>query len=292
MKHIFSRLLIPAMVALLLLPPLSCLIFHQAARRYARDEAVRESQTLQERIVPIMEDSLSGGGEEDPIRTFVGQAGPLAAQMGGNARLMILAGEMQIIYPRGEQLRASVEPLAEEFRQYIQGNGPLRGDTDTLTAGDGEAYLVSVYEASVKSPRLRYVITYCPASRIGGWVTETSVLVLAPFEKGVTACGEEELLGKVLENLLTNAIRYARTAVTVSVRVQADRVAISVSDDGGGIDGQDLPHLFERCYKGRGGHFGIGLAIAHTAAEQMQGQLTAANRQEGGAVFTLTLPAA
>lgn len=461
-KKIFSRLLVPTMVALLLLPPLSCLIFRQAAKQYAYDEAVRELQTLQERIVPILEESFSGG-EGDPVRTFVGQAGPLAAQIGGNARLMIMAGQMQIIYPRDEQLRASVGPLAEEFRQYIQENSAQGKDAGALTAGDGESYLVNVYEAPVQSQRLRYIITYCPASRIGSWVTEAAVLVLAissvfaalvfavlwaaarsitqplhrlcreaerigggsfteitpafslqeleelrlamnrmsdqlmradqsqknffqnvshelrnplmsisgyaqgieqgifqppkdaahtilteslrlaevvnglltlsrlesggqnttlgpvrvveviedqldrlnglavqqgislvlaPFEQSIVANGEEELLGKVLENLLTNAIRYAKTAVTVSVKAERNQVDISVSDDGGGIDEKDLPHLFERCYKGRGGNFGIGLAIAHSAAEKMKGRLKAANRKEGGAVFTLTLLAA
>lgn len=459
-QKIFSRLLVPVMVALLLLPPLSCLIFQQAAKRYAYNEAVQELQTLQERIVPIMEHSFSSDGEDDPIKTFLGKAGPLASQMGGNARLMILAGQMQVIYPRDEQLRQAVTPLAEEFRQYIQDNGTLGEEADTLTASDGETYLVNIYEAPVQSQRLRYIITYCPASRIGSWVTEAAVLVLAiasvfvvlvfavlwtatrsitqplhrlcreaerigggsfteiepafslrelenlrlamnrmsdqlmrsdqsqknffqnvshelrnplmsisgyaqgieqgvfqpprdaahtilaeslrltevvnslltlsrlesgqqntdfgpvrvaevvedcldrlnglavqqgisltllPFEQSIMVYGEEELLGKVLENLLTNAIRYAKTVVMISVKAEKGQTAISVSDDGDGIDEKDLPHLFERCYKGRGGNFGIGLAIAHSAAEKMEGRLIAANRQKGGAVFTLAL---
>ena len=60
-------------------------------------------------------------------------------------------------------------------------------------------------------------------------------------------------------------------------------VSISVLDDGDGIAQNDLPHLFERCYKGKGGHFGIGLAIAASAAEKMDGTLCAANRDTGGA---------
>lgn len=126
--------------------------------------------------------------------------------------------------------------------------------------------------------------------RLNGLAVQQGIsLVLAPFEQGIVAYGEEELLGKILENLLTNAIRYAKTTVTIAVKAEKRQVAISVSDDGDGIDEKDLPHLFERCYKGRGGNFGIGLAIAHSAAEKMEGQLTAANRQEGGAVFSLTL---
>lgn len=126
--------------------------------------------------------------------------------------------------------------------------------------------------------------------RLNGLAVQQGIsLVLAPFDRSITVCGEEELLGKVLENLLTNAIRYAKTTVTVSVKTGKAQAAISVSDDGDGIEEKDLPHLFERCYKGKGGNFGIGLAIAHSAAEKMEGRLEAANHGISGAVFTLSL---
>ena len=104
--------------------------------------------------------------------------------------------------------------------------------------------------------------------------------------------GNEELLERALENLLTNAIRYARTSVFVEARAENGRVSISVSDDGPGISEADMPRLFERCYKGSGGNFGLGLAIARSAARAMGGDIAAANRPQGGAVFTITLEAA
>ena len=126
--------------------------------------------------------------------------------------------------------------------------------------------------------------------RLNGLAVQQEIsLVLAPFEQSITVYGEEELFGKVLENLLTNAIRYTKTTVKIFVKAEKEQVAISVLDDGDGIDEKDLPHLFERCYKGRGGNFGIGLAIAHSAVEKMNGQLEAANQYEGGAVFRILL---
>lgn len=126
--------------------------------------------------------------------------------------------------------------------------------------------------------------------RLNGMAVHPGIsLILAPFEQSIMVYGEEELLGRILENLLTNAIRYAKTTVTIAVKVEKRQVAISVADDGDGIDEKDLPHLFERCYKGRGGNFGIGLAIAHSAVEKVEGRLEATNRCEGGTVFTLTL---
>ena len=117
-------------------------------------------------------------------------------------------------------------------------------------------------------------------------------LSASSVDESVSVLGDEELLGKVLDNLVSNAVRYAKSTVTVAVSAEESYVQISVLDDGAGIAENDLPHLFERCYKGKGGNFGLGLSIALTAARAMGGDLTAANRPEGGAVFTLTLPRA
>ena len=137
--------------------------------------------------------------------------------------------------------------------------------------------------------RVVEVIEDC-LDRLNGLAVQQGIsLTLVPFEQGIVAYGEEGLLGKILENMLTNAIRYAKATVTISVKAEKGQIAISVSDDGEGIDEKDLPHLFERCYKGRGGNFGIGLAIAHSAAEKVGGCLEAANQHESGAVFTLSL---
>ena len=108
-------------------------------------------------------------------------------------------------------------------------------------------------------------------------------------EKQLFALGDEELFAQVAENLLSNAIRYAHATVEVACTEKDGWIQVTVTDDGDGIDEKDLPRIFERCYKGRGGHFGIGLAIARSAAEQMQGTLSAVNRENGGACFIWTL---
>lgn len=75
----------------------------------------------------------------------------------------------------------------------------------------------------------------------------------------------------------------------MDISCQASAVCVTVSDDGDGIAQEDLPHIFERCYKGKGGNFGIGLTIARSAALKMEGRLTAENPAGGGAAFTLLL---
>lgn len=102
----------------------------------------------------------------------------------------------------------------------------------------------------------------------------------------------EELLELILDNLITNALRYAKESVLVSTRSEGPWLCLDVADDGNGIPEEELPYLFELFYKGRNGQHGLGLPLAQKAAEFMGGRLTAANCPGGGALFTLRLPRA
>lgn len=101
---------------------------------------------------------------------------------------------------------------------------------------------------------------------------------------------DEDLLFKAVYNILTNAVKYAKSTVLVSVLQNASEVIVRIKDDGSGIAEADLPRIFERFYKGRNGNFGLGLAIAKNAVEFINGKIKAYN--EDGAVFEIILPLA
>jgi signal transduction histidine kinase len=104
---------------------------------------------------------------------------------------------------------------------------------------------------------------------------------------------------QIIANLLSNALRHTPDGGRIVVRLgaQAGRLRLDVLDSGPGISPEALPHIFERFYRAdrsrsrSEGGAGLGLAIARRLAELHGGVLEAANRPEGGAVFTLTLPA-
>ena len=88
---------------------------------------------------------------------------------------------------------------------------------------------------------------------------------------------------RLFGNLISNAVRYAKKEIRLSCHTDDGKVTVRVTDDGPGIAPEDLPHVFERFYKGKDGKHGIGLAIAKAAAEAWNGTLQVHN--DGGAVF-------
>jgi signal transduction histidine kinase len=105
-------------------------------------------------------------------------------------------------------------------------------------------------------------------------------------------------IGRVLNNLVGNALRYTRAGGTVSVQAEmaAGTVRVTVQDSGEGISPNDLPHIFDRFYRGEKsrnqatGGSGLGLAIAKGIIEAHGGQIGVVSSPGQGARFFFLLP--
>lgn len=117
----------------------------------------------------------------------------------------------------------------------------------------------------------------------------------------MTVEGDPARLHDAVRNLLENAINYSPEGSTIVMGAHrsGDRIRLTVADEGPGIPEADLPRVFERFYRvdkarSRGerdpGGTGLGLAIVKHLVELHGGRVTAANRPEGGAMFTVDLP--
>jgi len=110
--------------------------------------------------------------------------------------------------------------------------------------------------------------------------------------------GDQDLLRRMLLNLLDNAIKYTPSGGSVSVELACEpaNVKIIVSDTGIGIPADHAQHVFERFYrvdKARSradGGSGLGLAIAKWVAEAHQGSIRLVSRPGHGSKFTVSLP--
>ena len=105
---------------------------------------------------------------------------------------------------------------------------------------------------------------------------------------------------QVIYNLTDNAVKYSGShgSVRVELRRDGNDVVLTVADNGPGIPEEDLPRVFERFYrvdKARSraaGGTGLGLSIVQDTVTKRGGTVSAANRPEGGAVFTVRWPTA
>ncbi len=117
--------------------------------------------------------------------------------------------------------------------------------------------------------------------------------------EGTVVLADATAFARVVENLISNAAKFSEpgSTITISADTTDTTVAISVADEGEGIDAPDLDRVFERFYRvggadNRRSGTGIGLAIVKQFAEAQGGAVAVRSTPGVGAIFTLSLPGA
>ena len=132
--------------------------------------------------------------------------------------------------------------------------------------------------------------------------TTRGVSIACETEHPAPFTGDEDLVRRLLINVLDNAIRYSPTggAVRVALDRSASSYAVSISDQGPGIADEVQPRIFERFYRVDAarthdgisdGGAGLGLALARWIAREHGGDVTLAASSRLGSTFVITLPA-
>ncbi len=122
-------------------------------------------------------------------------------------------------------------------------------------------------------------------------------LIYEPGENLPIVCGEQNQIARVLTNLLSNAIRYTNDGYIIVRTYREDYgVWVEVKDTGIGIDDADLPHLFERFYRGQKVSqskimgSGLGLAIVKEILELHEGKIDWDSVNGEGSTFRVWFP--
>lgn len=125
------------------------------------------------------------------------------------------------------------------------------------------------------------------------------ILLDGSVEKGVDpVVMDAQLIGRVLTNLTSNAIRYTPPGGTVSIHAKksGSRIQVEVVDNGDGIKAEDIPFVFERFFRGeksrsrRTGGTGLGLAISRGIVEAHGGQIRVESTEGVGTRMIFTIP--
>ena len=162
--------------------------------------------------------------------------------------------------------------------------------------------LMDISEAETGTMRLNVVVVELP--KLIAEVTElyedaaedAGVTLKSTVDPNLAVNADRDRLRQALANLVDNAIKYTPRGgnVDVSARSEPGAIVIAVADTGPGISEQDLPRIFDRLYRGdrsratRG--LGLGLSLVRAYVEAQAGTVTASNKPDRGAVFTIKLP--
>ena len=289
-------------------------------------EVVRHPDIAAQLAAALEGQSLDSGEialSRDPGRTFMARAAPVAAGGGGGA-VLVLHDITDL--RRADQIRRDfVANVSHELRTPLTA---IRGYVEALLddpsdPADGRRFLEIIARQSSRMERLVKDLLRLARLDARQETLDRGPCDLGQLFRGVVADLAPAIEGKrqrvtidvpqdagivsvdpakmhdIVRNLVENAVNYSPE--DASVRLEASRadglVQITVSDSGPGIPSEDLGRVFERFYRvdkarARPGGTGLGLAIVRHLVELHGGTVTAHNRPEGGAVFTVKMPAA
>lgn len=122
---------------------------------------------------------------------------------------------------------------------------------------------------------------------------EREVTITADVSPGIVISAPRGALARVVDELIGNALAYARSRIVVSLSRTATSLQLTVADDGPGIPEGERESVFDRFHRGTSavpGGSGLGLALVRETAEAMGGRVTAEASVDGGAAIRVVLP--
>jgi two-component system, OmpR family, sensor histidine kinase BaeS len=200
---------------------------------------------------------------------------------------VLQAGHEALLDGVAEPTPAELTSLRDEVLRLAR----MVDDLQTLAAADAAALQLALRPADLAEIAAAAADSLARRFEAAGLTLDRD---LAP----VPVRADQRWLHQVITNLLTNALKFTPQGgrVTIETARAGAGAVLRVSDTGVGIPDEDLPHIFDRFWRGHRADqisgSGIGLAIAAELARAHGGELTARSQPGAGAELTLTLPAA
>jgi signal transduction histidine kinase len=250
---------------------------HRLPAGAANDELGRLGRTLNEMLTRI-EASV------ERERTLVSDASHEL-----RTPIAVLRTELELIArerPTGAALQTAIRSAIEEADRL----SALADDLLLLARADDDRLTL---EASSVPAR---ALLEEGAERVRRTPSAAGKLVTVDAVPDVEVLVDRDRAAQAIDNLLTNAVRYAGSHVELGARIAGASLELHVRDDGPGFPAEFLPHAWERFARADVGRTedgaGLGLAIVRTIARAHGGEAHAANAEAGGADVWISLPMA
>lgn len=188
-------------------------------------------------------------------------------------------------------IRCHAEGVAHGLMDPQKSGTTIISETDRLSELVEDLLYISRVD-SITNPfekhenDLRETLSRC-AESLKSVAAQNGLRIAYQFaDKPVLFVYNEKHMYRAFANLISNALRYAGETITLRCRQSGSAIEVSVIDDGKGIAPEDMPHIFERFYKGRDGKHGIGLSIVKSVVDLHGGGITVSSGPE--TCFTIT----
>lgn len=200
-------------------------------------------------------------------------------------------------------MQGHMGPLTDEQRKYlgyaqegVQQLMTIVEDILFMTRSDSGQFEIKPQKVNSRVLAKQVVTSLKLQALKAAVILDKDIPASAPF-----LYADPQRMQQVLNNLVTNAIKFTPPHGTVTIRVrlhpqQKDMVLFSVIDTGDGIPPEDQPHVFERFYQSnhamqsKMGGYGLGLSIARLIVEQHGGEIYFESAPEQGTTFYFTAP--
>lgn len=200
-------------------------------------------------------------------------------------------------------MQGHMGPLTDEQRKYlgyaqegVQQLMTIVEDILFMTRSDSGQFEIKPQKVNSRVLAKQVVTSLKLQALKAAVILDKDIPASAPF-----LYADPQRMQQVLNNLVTNAIKFTPPHGTVTIRVrlhpqQKRMVLFSVIDTGDGIPPEDQPHVFERFYQSnhamqsKMGGYGLGLSIARLIVEQHEGEIYFESVPEQGTTFYFTAP--
>jgi signal transduction histidine kinase len=232
-----------------------------------------------------------------PLTSLKGLAEILVIGAHGNDR-RVMEQSAQAINGELERLIRLVTDLLTLSRLDNAGSNGSAGAG--VTNGNGSSPISSPTIRPKRAPMDACATIQTAAGQMAGIAATRNVQLSYECADALPVLGDAGQIKQVLLNLLDNALRHTPGGGQVTVRGTRDSASaiIRVEDTGSGIAPKDLPHIFERFYRGdtsrsrATGNSGLGLAIVKSIVDAHGGSIEVRSHLGGGTCFTVRLPLA
>ena len=261
--------------------------FTDAGRALSRDDVVM-AEDLARRAATAIDNARLYDEAQRVLRVRDDMLAIVTHDLRAPLSAIVTAAAMQIASASDDDVGRRVRRRAETIRRAADHMGRLIRDLTDIGQMDAGRFAIT------RSPQDVAALVREVVDALQPGATQRGSELRAEMEETIPPIDADgDRIVQVLSNLVTNAVKVGATQVTVRVENRQNEVLFAVADNGPGIPKDDLPHMFDRYWRGKTAGYkgtGLGLPISKQIVTSHGGRIWIESEIGVGSTFFFTLP--